>query len=89
MYLFCKNIGRVSRNKRSKIKVTSSAFVSKSREIDKVYMSNDNVIHVRALHILVIQAPNEVSHLFNVVLQLKCAGSVPVVVIGAVEMLCP
>lgn len=25
----------------------------------------------------------------NVVLQLKCAGSVPVVVIGAVEMLCP
>lgn len=85
MYLFCKNISRASRNKKRKIKVTSSTFVSKGREIDKVSMSNDNVIHGMALHILVIQAPNK----GNVVLQLKCAGSLPVVVIGAVEMLCP
>lgn len=63
MYFFCKNIGRASRNKRSKIKVTSSTFFPKGREIDKVYMSNDNFFHVRALHILVIQAPNKVTHL--------------------------
>lgn len=71
MHLFCRNIGRASKNKRSKNQ-EDKLF----QRADTVYMSNDNVIHVRGLRILVIQAPKKV----KVLLQLKCAGAVPVLV---------